>query len=288
MTTRGHGRLAALGALVLACCLGLSLWIAVRQSDGGPTRAASPAVLDRGQPGQHAGAASQGGCEQRIERQVRPRPTMAVVGASYTAGVGPDNAAQSWAVQLARQLRWNAVIDGVPGAGYVRPGDGGRGPMQHLLAAEQLGQLRPALVIVQAGHDDAGVPGSLEARDVGATVAMIESADPAARVALLTTFAGAAFSGAAGGTPLLRATDHAIVAAGRAADPQVIIMDPLAGRWQFARAADGLHPTAAGDQWIARTAAAILRAQGVRPAAASKPGPLICDSSVGAGRPATA
>ena len=51
---------------------------------------------------------------------------MAIVGASYTAGIGPDNPAQSWAVRLARLLHWNAVIYGVPGAGYVarRPAAG--------------------------------------------------------------------------------------------------------------------------------------------------------------------
>ena len=34
----------------------------------------------------------------------------AIVGASYTAGVGPDNPVQSWAVRLAQELRWNAVV----------------------------------------------------------------------------------------------------------------------------------------------------------------------------------
>jgi lysophospholipase L1-like esterase len=284
--TGGYRRLVALGALVLACCLGLSLWIAIGLFDDGPARAASPVVLERGPAGVHTVAQSLGACEQRIEHQMRPRPTMAIVGASYTAGVGPGSPAQSWAAQLARRLHWNAVIVGVPGAGYVKPGDGRRGPMQRLLADEQLARLRPALVIVQAGHDDVGVPGWLESRQVGAAVIMIKSSAPGARIALLTTFAGASFSGAAEGTPSLRGTDHAIVAAGRAADPQVIVMDPLAGRWQFARAADGLHPTAAGDQWIARTTAAILLAHGVQPAAASGPSPLICDASVGATRPA--
>jgi hypothetical protein len=45
-------------------------------------------------------------------------------------------------------------------------------------------------------------------------------------------------------------------------------MDPLTGHRKFQHADDGLHPTAAGDQWIARKVAWILRADGV---AASRP-----------------
>lgn len=275
----GRLRLGALGAAALACCLLLSWWIANRIPGSGPSRAASSVVLESGR----------GGCEQRIENQPRPLPVMAIVGASYTAGVGPGNPGLSWAVLLARQLHWNAVIDGDPGAGYVKAGDGGRGPMDHLLRQEGLGRLRPALVIVQAGHDDAGVPAWLESRQVGATLAMIGSAAPGARIALLTTFTGAAFPAASssGGTALLRGTDHAIVTAGSAADPQAIVMDPLTGGWKFPRAADGLHPTAAGDQWIAQTVAAILRAHGFRPAADTAVSPLICDMSAGAGQPAS-
>ncbi len=38
------------------------------------------------------------------------------------------DAAQSWAVLLARTLRWNAVVHGVPGVGYVRSGAGEQDP----------------------------------------------------------------------------------------------------------------------------------------------------------------
>ena len=73
-------------------------------------------------------------CEQRIERGPGRVPALAIVGASYTAGVGPDNPALSWAADLARKLRWDAVIYGVPGAGYVRTGTDGLGPMARMLA----------------------------------------------------------------------------------------------------------------------------------------------------------
>ena len=100
---------------------------------------------------------------------------MAVVGASFTAGTGPGNAALSWAVLLARTLGWNAVVDGVPGAGYVRPGAGHQGPVARLLAREDLRALDPGLVVVQAGHDDSGVPASLERQRVGQAIDAIRA-----------------------------------------------------------------------------------------------------------------
>jgi len=200
-----------------------------------------------------------------------------------TAGVGPGNPEQSWAVGLARLLRWNAVIYGVPGAGYARTSASGRGPMARMLGQERLRGLGPALVIVQAGHDDVGMPAGLERRRAGAAVDLIRAAAPAARIALLTTFAVSAR-----GSPALRRTDYAIMTAGTAADPGVILMDPLAGRWAFPRASDGLHPTAAGDAWIAHKAAGILLAHSARPAPATSTPPVICDVSVGAGKPVSA
>lgn len=284
-----------------ACCLVLALWAVVRDRHTESSRAVSSVLLQEGKnqavtAGEPASAPRAGArpsmvsvdtplaaCEGRIERQAQRLPTVAIVGASYTAGTGPDNPEQSWAVGLARQLRWNAVIYGVPGVGYARAGATRRGPVARMLSQENLRKLAPALVIVQAGHDDIGMPGRLERRRVAAAVNLIQTAAPAARIALLTTFAVSL-----DGSPALRHIDEDIVAAGTAADPDAIVMDPLAGRWRFPRAGDGLHPTAAGDAWIARTVAAILLAHGVRPAPVTSTGPVICDVSVGAGKPVSA
>ena len=293
---RRHRRIAGAAAALVACCLALSLWIVVRARDAAASRAVSSVQLEPRQPWAQAGPARPrtrpamlsvatplAACEARIKREPRPLPTVAIVGASYTAGTGPDNPEQSWAVGLARLLRWNAVIYGVPGAGYVRASASGRGPMARMLGQEGLRGLGPGLVIVQAGHDDVGMPAGLERRRVGAAVDLIRAAAPAARIALLTTFAASLE-----GSPALRQTDNEIVTAGTAADPGVIVMDPLAGQWTFPRAGDGLHPTAAGDAWIARTVEAMLLAGGVRPAPVTSTAPVICDVSVGAGKPVSA
>jgi lysophospholipase L1-like esterase len=217
-----------------------------------------------------------GGCEQRIEHGPGDIRALAIVGASYTAGVGPDNPALSWAADFARKLRWNAVIYGVPGAGYVRTGTDGLGPMRRMLEVERLPQLFPSLVIVQAGHDDDGVPARVERRQVAATIDLIRVEAPRARIALLTVFSLP--TGPV--SPALYRADRVIVTAARDADSRVIIMDPLTGHWKFSRAHDGLHPTAAGDAWIARKVASILRADGITAAPTTVTGAVICDLSV--------
>jgi lysophospholipase L1-like esterase len=274
-----YTRLAVFGAVVLVGSLLLSLWVTgSRPGPAAPFYSSVRLVQDR--PGSDStllvAADTLRSCETYIEATARRAPVAAIVGASFTAGVGPDNPVQSWAVRLAQELRWNAVVYGVSGAGYARGGPGGARSMSSLLAAEDLGRLNPDLVIVQAGHDDEGVPAAVEASRVRAVISQIHAAAPHARIALLTTF-----STTAAGTPALRATDHAIVAAAGAADPAAVIMDPLAGRWRFGHAHGGLHPTAAGDRWIARRVAAILAANGVRAARADGPSRVICDTTVG-------
>jgi lysophospholipase L1-like esterase len=287
MGVRRRGRITAVAACVLACCLGLSLWLVVRGADDSASGSVSSVLIQREPwgPTHHGGGKSRvlavatplAACEARIMRQPGRLPTIAIVGASYTAGTGPDNPLLSWAVVLAQLLHWNAVIDGVPGAGYVSEGRGKQGPMARMLGAEGLRSLQPSAVIVQAGHDDVGVPPEPEGAAVRATLGLIHLAAPGARVALLTVF-----TRTPGGTEALGRTDGVIVTSAKAVNPAVIIMDPLTGRWKFQHANGGLHPTAAGDAWIARKVLAILRAYGVRPLpAATAPEPVICDASVG-------
>jgi lysophospholipase L1-like esterase len=214
------------------------------------------------------------GCEQQLQPDRRPGvPTVAIVGASFTAGVGAEDPAGSWAVLLARQLRWNAFVYGVPGAGYVHPGLSRKGPVAAEVARVHLGALRPSLIIVQAGHDDMAVPPDLERLRVEQTVAMIRAQAPGAQIALVTVFAGRKQKAA------LYRIDQAIVAGAYAADPQVIIMDPLAEGWRFPRARDGFHPSPRGDTWIANKVAGILQQHGVRPAPAGLD-PALCTIAV--------
>jgi lysophospholipase L1-like esterase len=240
--------------------------LALRSPEAGPQ--AGP------QAGAEAARGALAGCEQKIKHGVL---TLAIVGASFTAGVGPGNPGKSWAVLLARQLHWNAVVYGDPGAGYVRAGlgrKGRRGPVIDEITRIGLGALKPELVIVQAGHDDIGVPPRLEERRVEQVIDLIRAEAPRAQIALLTVFAGRSRSAAA------YRTDHAIVAGGIAADRGVIVMDPLTGGWTFPRSRDGLHPSAAGSVWIAAKVAGILREHRVLPARSTVSGGVVCDVGI--------
>jgi len=186
-------------------------------------------------------------CEQRPERVV-------IVGASFTAGVGPGKPDDSWADLLTRQLHADAIVAGVPGAGYVRTGQGRRGPVMAELERIDLPALAPELVIVQAGHDDIGVPANIERWRVTQAIELVRAEAPKARIALVTVFTRKHPTQAA------YRTDSAIVTAARAADPSVIIMDPLTSHWIFGRVRDGLHPNVAGSEWLAATVGRALRA----------------------------
>jgi len=261
---------------IAVCCFAVALGIA--SSIGHPPAARQVPGLQLAQ----RVTSSLRACEARLEAQPRRVPTLAIVGASFTAGMGPDNPELSWAVVLARMLRWNAVIIGVPGAGYVAPGTGKRGPVQSMLSQERLRGLIPDVVIVQAGHDDVGQPAAGETRRVRAAVYLIRSAAPKARIALITVFPRDSRASSAA----LRAIDHVIVTAGKSADKKIIIMDPLTGHWKFAREhPGGLHPSAAGDAWIAHKVATILAGYGVQPASVDATVPVICDVAVGMTKP---
>jgi acyl-CoA thioesterase I len=265
-----------LAAVVAAICLfGLGTAAVARVAIGPPSAVPHPVgayQMVLRQPGPKPAYRRSGlsACEQELGPA---RPRLVAVGASFTAGVG-SGPGRSWAVLLARRLHWDAVVYGVPGAGYVRAGARHEGPV--LAEADRVGlsALKPSLVIVQAGHDDIGVPPELERQRVAQAIAAIRADAPRARIVLLTVFAGRSPAAAAD------RTDRAIVTAARAADHAVIIIDPLTGGWRFPHVRDGLHPTAAGSAWIAGQVAAVLREHGVRPApapASGQPGPVVCD-----------
>jgi len=219
--------------------------------------AAHPVAFRQPGPAQGHGLSA---CERELEASAPgDPPRLVIVGASFTAGVGSGRD-HSWAALLAQHLHWDSVVYGVPGAGYVRAGAGRRGPVAAEIARLGLPALNPSLVIIQAGHNDIGVPPARERRQVEHTIALIRGTAPQARIALLTVFTRRS------PPPAAYRTDQVIVRAARVADRTVMIIDPLTAGWVFSRARDGLHPTAAGSARIASRVAAVLGAHGVRPA----------------------
>jgi acyl-CoA thioesterase I len=190
-------------------------------------------------------------------RSPRPsaRPLLAVVGASFSAGVGAGQPGHAWPEDLARLMHWRLALSADPGAGYVNPGAGHRGPFDVLAARLHLARLDPGTVIIQGGHDDIGCPLPLIRSRVETLISAIHREDPHTRLAVLTVFPRGRPD------PAAVATDQTIVAAARHADPAVIVFDPIASHWQFPRIGDHLHPTPAGHEWIARKLADGLRGQ---------------------------
>jgi lysophospholipase L1-like esterase len=179
------------------------------------------------------------------------------VGASFSAGVGAGHPDQAWPQDLARIMHWRLALSADPGAGYVNPGAGHRGPFAKLAGRLHLARTDPGTIIIQGGHDDIGRPLPLIRARVEALIASVHRACPRSRLAVLTVFPRGVPD------PATKATDRAIVAAARQADPAVIVFDPITGHWQFPRIGDHLHPTPAGHEWIAHQLAIGLRADGL-------------------------
>ena len=140
--------------------------------------------------------------------------------------------------------------DGVPGAGYVHPGPATGVPWRPCCPGSGCGPWRPRwsscrrATTTSASRRGSSGSGSTQ------VIALIRAEAPEARIALVTVFPGRRRPAAA------YQTDQVIVAADRAANPGVIIVDrwPRAGR---SRTHDGLPPTAVGDAWIARKVAGL-------------------------------
>jgi lysophospholipase L1-like esterase len=174
------------------------------------------------------------------------RPLLAVIGASFSVGVGAGSRQDSWAYRLARQQGWRIVVSADPGAGFVNTGSHHLGPLSRLANRLDLARLAPAVVIVQGGHNDVGRSEALVAARVRELVAGLRHAAPRARLAIISVF-----SNRRGPSRAARALNRVIVQAARTADPSVLVIDPLTEHWSFPRLADGLHPSAAGHSWIA-------------------------------------
>lgn len=185
-----------------------------------------------------------------------------VLGASISAGTG-STPEEAWPELVGRCLRHQVVVGAVPGTGYVTPGRGERGPVGRLLREADLARLHPSLVVLQAGHNDIGVPAPKLREAVTTAVDTVVQQVPGTPLALITVFAHVGVP-----TAEARATDTTVVDAARRADPRVVVLDPLAESWSFPRVSDGLHPTAIGQRLVANHVLAGLAQAGV-----AAPGP---------------
>jgi acyl-CoA thioesterase-1 len=192
-----------------------------------------------------------------VAAQARPagaEPVLAVVGASFAAGVGAAGPHGGWPYLLGRAEGWRVVVSADPGAGFLNPGAHHLGPFSHLLGRLDLARLNPSMVIVQGGYNDVGRSPVAVTAQVASLFGSLRREAPHARLGLVSVF-----SVGAGPTRAAIAMDRTIVGAARAADRGILVFDPLGERWVFPRIRDGLHPSPAGHAWIAARLAQDLR-----------------------------
>ncbi|HEX6471655.1 MAG TPA: SGNH/GDSL hydrolase family protein [Streptosporangiaceae bacterium] len=197
-------------------------------------------------------------------------PVVMILGDSYTAGLPDVAPEQTFAADAARRLRWQAVIAGHYGSGFVTPGRSHR--TFAALFAEQLAwRPAPDMIVVSGGHND--WPHSYEQVRNAARQLLTEIKEhwPAARLVLMGPLWG--------GDPPAKALQvrDALEEVADALD--VPFIDPLAEQWitgdihsgvgnapEYIRR-DGTHPNAAGNRYFADRFIADLRELGLaRPA----------------------
>lgn len=93
-------------------------------------------------------------------------PVVAVVGDDFAYGLG-DDLRTAFPEQLGSYIGDRVVVSADTGAGYVNPEEGAFGPFSALVANLDLPRLRPSIVIVQGGYNDADTNPFTESAAVG-------------------------------------------------------------------------------------------------------------------------
>ncbi|NUT38823.1 MAG: SGNH/GDSL hydrolase family protein [Thermoactinospora sp.] len=177
-------------------------------------------------------------------------PVMMVVGDSFTVGSGPVPAWGSYASETARLLRWQPVLAGAGGTGYVNRGRVGRN-FQESFEAELAWRPAPDLVILSGGHNDRRWA-TLKVRQAASSLLWaVRGRWPETRIVMV----GPLWMG----KPPPKAFAVRDALAEVAEREGVHFVDPMRRRWTGHVLPDGVHPTAAGHRELARWLAQELK-----------------------------
>lgn len=111
------------------------------------------------------------------------RPSVLVLGDSYTEGGGAEPATKGYAYLLGKPLAWRVTVNGVAGSGYVNPG--AHGNNRYLQRLPALQGRRFDLVVVQGGSNDRDVAYPVLRDAVAQTIDGVHATFPGAAVLLL-------------------------------------------------------------------------------------------------------
>ena len=176
------------------------------------------------------------------------RPTVLVLGDSYTEGYGAEPETKGWAYLVGKPLGWKVTVNGVGGTGYVNPGPRNEGTYLQRLAGIPAGDFD--LVVLQGGSNDRDVTYPALQDAVTRTVEAVRAKFPGAKILLMGP---ATPYGKADGPRI----ESQCVLAGYGAQQDLPFVDPLAESWfvdgdgsRYANPANG-HPSNAGYRVIA-------------------------------------
>lgn len=193
-------------------------------------------------------------------------PVVMILGDSYTAGLPDVPPEQTFATDAARRLKWQLVIAGHYGSGFVTPG---RTQQTFGMLFEEQLAWRPApdMIVVSGGHND--WPHSYDQVKHAASRLLntIKRRWPASRLVLMGPLWG--------GDPPPKALQVRDALQATAGELRVPFIDPLAEQWitgdirsgignapAYIRR-DGTHPNPAGNRYVADRFVTDLRTLGL-------------------------
>ena len=206
---RAHGLTAAAGLLAAGAGLSVMAAFLVGQT---PTTPPSDATL----------AISAEAATPLLSLPDAPR--VLIFGGSYTYGIGASAPEQGFAYKLAENEGWDAVIDGVPGTGYLDPGPHRTGAYPARMAELDADETFDLIIIQGSTHDFAMDHSRLPAA-VTATLAAANKNFPGTPIVMLgpVTY---------GGSPERISVNSQLARAAAAND--TIYLSPVDGDWYTA------------------------------------------------------
>jgi lysophospholipase L1-like esterase len=183
--------------------------------------------------------------ERSALSRVPGAPTAVFLGDSYAQGLELPDVRDSYVYVTAKAKHWRAVVNAIGGTGYVNGGP--CGGQQLITRVPRVVALRPSVVIVQAGLNDAASPPSAVRSAAAALLAVLRRNLPHARIVTVGPHPTP-------GLPHIDATINAIRAASEAEHVQFIDTGP----WPIQFGIDREHPTVQGHSTYGRLLARTL------------------------------
>lgn len=184
----------------------------------------------------------------------KPPPVLAVYGDGYSVGTALGGQGDAnWAALVAKQVGATLDLEAVSRAGYTVAGSTGL-TLPAIVGAHPVPTA--TVTVIFAGHNDLGSDPAALSQGIDATLQAVQAEDPSTALVVV----GPAWSDTAVPSGLLAIRDAAKAAADSA---HAAFVDPLADHWFTQSAAlvasDGVSPTDAGHQFMARVMAPVVR-----------------------------